>query len=307
MKTVINSLKSLNLNIDNSIYINQLLDQIPGSFQQVIEIPKGHKILRCRPNLRYERFYTRNSLQYAPINKCNSYQRASIPGESMFYGSIYIFNQNQDIGNELRISTVLECLPWLKSDETKGYQKITFSQWETLEDLRFIVVCNYNNYDKPHSLIAEMKTSFNLQLNSLTDNSEEFREYSSFISDEFSKNNVDNSLQYQVSAIFSSRICKHGFDGILYPGVKLEGKYLNVAITPINVDKKLKLLIASESFIYKNEKNLFLSNETIGIVNDQRLTFDYSKVERNFRTSENEWLQKIKMSDKSELNNYGFF
>ena len=75
-----------------------------------------------------------------------------------------------------------------------------------------------------------------------------------FISDDFSKNVVDD-YEYMFSATLTSEIIADmGFDGVVYPSVRLSGQAgLNIALKPSVADTKLDFIQVVEQVLYKNK------------------------------------------------------
>ena len=65
---------------------------------------------------------------------------------------------------------------------------------------------------------------------------------------------------YLISAIFSEFVSNTELDGILYPGVRVDGKGFNIAIKPSAVDK-LSLRVAGECSIYKLKYHTVVGND----------------------------------------------
>lgn len=82
-----------------------------------------------------------------------------------------------------------------------------------------------------------------------------------YFAKEFSKKNEEGAdYNYLISAIFTEVVTTdHALDGVMYPSVQAGGQLgFNVAITPNAVDKKMKLLVAYETQIKRQERRYIL-------------------------------------------------
>ena len=123
---------------------------------------------------------------------------------------------------------------------------------------------------------------------------------SNFIASEFKKSKISSDSDYLISAIFSDVMVSKGFDGILYPSVRTEGKGINVALTPSAVEKKMKLELAGICIIYKNKDIVVIDNLKNAIVgNNSKLEF--VDVDPECHAGENECLKKIGVSSIEDL------
>jgi hypothetical protein len=78
-----------------------------------------------------------------------------------------------------------------------------------------------------------------------------------------------------ISAIYSEMVTDFGYDGVLYPSVKLAGEGINIAVRPEIIGSKIKFVHAGECTIYKNKKNVFIGNDTYAKVDkENNLTFE---------------------------------
>jgi hypothetical protein len=108
--------------------------------------------------------------------------------------------------------------------------------------------------------MSELAKSYEEFIQSIpADISERSLLYSDFLANEFSKETINHDYDYMISAIFSELTVDSGYDGIIYPSVRVEGMGLNVAIRPESMHK-LKLCVAGENHLYKNKMQMFMDN-----------------------------------------------
>lgn len=298
---IISKLKTLDLNIYPYSEVKSLIERINRSYLFSVEIQPGKNILRGRTN-QGKRFYSRAEFSYKPQEFNSTYQRASTPYNTMFYGCIVPPIKEKFIEEEWRINVVFETFSLMEQRYSKGVQKITFGKWNNIEALQLIVIVNSSVFSNPHIFLNELSKMYLEFVNHYPENKVEAINYMDFIGNEFGKSvNSGEDYQYLISSVFSQYVCELGFDGVLYASVKMKGKGFNVALTPEAVDKKLKWTAAGEGTIYKNGEMLSLSNETFSFVNDQRFPVNYSKIPKPDSTTEAECLKAIGIDHINQL------
>jgi hypothetical protein len=98
--------------------------------------------------------------------------------------------------------------------------------------------------------------------------------YGTYLANEFSKDKISNESDYMISAIFSEFVANDNrFDGILYPSVRAEGKYFNIAIKPEVISTKLELTNVRECPIIKTTEGYQICKSDYGANNLQNKEF----------------------------------
>jgi hypothetical protein len=69
-----------------------------------------------------------------------------------------------------------------------------------------------------------------------------------------------------------------GFDGIIYPSVKAQGKGYNVCLTPECVDQRLKLIAAGECRIIRVGYRSTVVGESEVMIEDDQKPFNYKRM-----------------------------
>jgi RES domain len=309
----INKLKKLDTeliskfqNLDLSKYpaqeVRALIDLLPDQLLMGITLNPGQAILRGRPNELNKRYYSRRDSQYVPKERNKSYKRASTPDNTMFYGCVVPTNDKQGY-DKWRILVAWECLTNLFNRKTKkGFQKLTYSRWEVIEPITLVAITGHKLFSNPHPYLSELYESLLVTLNNLSVNKEEIIKFTNFFATEFAKEVDDsNEHEYLISSLFTESLCRKGFDGVLYPSVKVGGDGFNVALTPDAVDNKLNIKVIGECTMYRFGDNFSLSNDTQAEVRDQRLPVNFSKVPLRNRRTQEQCLKSLGVTSLEDL------
>lgn len=221
-------------------------------------IKKGIYILRGR---RGGGYIKRSQMTYCPVEKCKSMQRATLSGQTMFYG---VISDDQSHLENARAIVAGECSK-LCRDGINSIGRETFSVgfWEVIKPLHVVSLINDNTYEDVNSnaLLNQLREAF-IHFHGERDSSIEEKDLSRFISSEFSKM-VKDDYEYLISATIATDIINDmTFDGIAFPSVQLSGQAgLNIALTPKAVNRKLKFKRTLEQTLYKNSGHSFLRVE----------------------------------------------
>lgn len=221
-------------------------------------IKKGIFILRGR---RGGGYIKRSQMTYCPVEKCKSMQRATLSGQTMFYG---VISDDQSHLENARAIVASECSK-LCRDGINSIGRETFSVgfWEVIKPLHVVSLINDNTYEDVNSnaLLNQLREAF-IHFHGECDSSKEEKDLSRFISSEFSKV-VKDDYEYLISATIATDIINDmTFDGIAFPSVQLSGQAgLNIALTPKAVNRKLKFKRTLEQTLYKNSGHSFLRVE----------------------------------------------
>ncbi len=221
-------------------------------------IKKGIFILRGR---RGGGYIKRSQMTYCPVEKCKSMQRATLSGQTMFYG---VISDDQSHLENARAIVASECSK-LCRDGINSIGRETFSVgfWEVIKPLHVVSLINDNTYEDVNSnaLLNQLREAF-IHFHGERDSSKEEKDLSRFISSEFSKV-VKDDYEYLISATIATDIINDmTFDGIAFPSVQLSGQAgLNIALTPKAVNRKLKFKRTLEQTLYKNSGHSFLRVE----------------------------------------------
>lgn len=299
---IINKLKTLDLSTYPVNEINRLFKLFNKAAVIEYRLHPGKKIIRARPRDSQWPYITRSSLSYKPQEFNTTYQRASTPNQTMFYGSIIPEDLDEgDLDNE-RFIVTMEALPWIRLTESCGIKEIAYSRWEVLEDVRLVAVLHHKSYYETSSHTRKVITDFAESLLSYPELTDVSLMISEYIAGEFAKNDTSVDYCYLISALYANMITHFGFDGIMYPSVRVEGRGFNIAITPDAADNKLKLIAAGECTVYKKAHgNSVIDNNTLAIVNDENLPFEYTILNNFESAGESACLLELGLNSAEEL------
>lgn len=231
IKQIISSLGSIELKEDSVDQITSILEEIMTDLPIVeISLNPGTIITRGRPFNTTEDFSEISCFSYKPKNLNNNYQRASIPNETMLYGSL---NSIKNSGLNGKNCVLFEIGNVIKQEENE--EILMFSFWTVTTPITLIGIVQSQYYSQLCDFSLTLKEQYEKTFKLLPE-----RDLMNYIASEFSKKDISNQYDYLISAIFTHLSCKEKYDGVLYPSVKCNGAGLNVAIRPTAVDEKLK-------------------------------------------------------------------
>jgi hypothetical protein len=261
--TIIERLKNLDLSTYPKDEILSLLNQVGKIGHVVVTIHRGKSVTRARPNYNGERFEKKSDYSFKPQEYNKTYQRASTPNQTMFYAtSIPDTLQPGELDN-MRAVGVAETIPMLRDKTKSGYQKISFGRWYVQEDIHLLAIIQKDKYAEESSYTKELADAYQRFIASTpNDILERSLSYTTFLADEFSKEDIQNDYDYMISALFSELTTQRGLDGIFYPSVRVGGKGFNIAITP-EATKKMGLYVAGECSLYKLKDLCVVGNDAI--------------------------------------------
>lgn len=244
-KQIIECLKSIDLNDDSKTEdIKDLLQLRAPIVHATADV--GYIVTRARRGQGYKE---QKEMSYKPSNLCKTYQRASLPYHTVFYG---ILSDNESHLENARAIGLSECSILANAGiNSIGREYIATSQWKITESINVACIISANSYKDVHNnrLLEILRQDFT---DKFSDNDEALF-ISDFIEGEFSKrvpNGHDN--EYKISAILTDMLFNK-FEAVAYPSVKLGGQAgLNIAIRPDVADSKLTLLKIADQCYYKN-------------------------------------------------------
>lgn len=264
----------------------------------IVDLSKGLTTDRIRINRGDELFSNISELGYIKdqntLNKINSFGRANLPRQSMFYGSI----KSSHISYE-RMTAIAEttnCVLDKQSVDLEG-KLLTLSRWEFQNSIPVFQVVFSKETLKTNE---DVKKAFNIQIDNISKHENIDKqfccEFLSFISDEFAKV-VTLGYEYKISAIFTQVILEEHptVKGIMFPSVQTLYQGFNVVFTPKIIDEFLKPILCATFRLYKNGKHTLLENREYyskSIEGDG--TIQWSKQEGNLLSRE-VILQKLRV------------
>jgi len=302
IESAINKLKALDL----STYPTEEIKQLFRAFGKTVAIDyrlhPGKKVIRARPKDDQWPYLTRATHSFKPQEFNKTYQRASTPNQTMFYGSIIPQELDKgDLDNE-RVVVTTEASPWIRAKETCGVRRIAYSRWEVIKDIKMIAVLQNKKFYDSSSHTRKVIADFEKALDQHPELRESSLMVSEYIASEFGKEEIPNDYHYLISALYAEVATRHGFDGVLYPSVRMGGQGFNIAITPNAANSKLRLVGAGECTIYKQAfGNSVIDNNTLAIVDNENEPFQYKQMEPPYNANEKECLAQLGLNTIEEL------
>jgi hypothetical protein len=260
IEEIIRQLQDLNQLKFSKTKILELMKKVDPTCYIVVHFKSGTPIMRGRPNKPNERFEKKSEYSYKPQCCNTTYQRASTPNKTMFYGVVpnTVKDISSIISDELRgMRTCVFTELFHNGLDVIENPKMSFGRWRVKneEQLNVLAIINEEKYLKSNILLRELRTAYNTFLDRNIDINIKNKslKFGSFLAHEFSKAKISTDCDYMISAIFSEHISENeSFDGVLYPSVRADGKHFNIAIKPEAVNAKLELTDVGECPIRKN-------------------------------------------------------
>lgn len=221
------------------------------------EVIKGTYIVRARKGNGYTK---RSQMTYCPVKFCSSIQRATLAGQTMFYG---VISDDQAYLENARAISISECSKLTREGkESIGREKFTLSYWEVIKPLKVVSFIADSTFPEVQNnkLLNDLRDVFKKLL--FTDQEKDLIR---FISNEFSKVVTDNK-EYLISATISSDIINNTeIDGIIFPSVQLGGQAgVNIALSTKAVNSKLRFIrTIDHTLYYKNRDKSLLRMEKV--------------------------------------------
>lgn len=261
--TVIENLKSLDLSKYPKDEILELFKNVGKIGSIVVTLHRGKSVMRARPNYNGERFERKSDYSFKPQALNTSYQRASTPNNTMFYATMIPETVEPGELNNMRVVGLMEAIPMLRDKSKSGHQKISFGRWYVKEDINLLAIVQKDKYYQESNYTRELVDAYKVFINTAPkDVIERSSAFTTFLADEFSKEDIKADYDYMISALYSELATKRGFDGVIYPSVRVGGQGFNIAITP-EATKKMGLYVAGECSIYKLKDHIVMGNDAI--------------------------------------------
>lgn len=281
IEDVIEQLKQLDLTTYPKDQILDLFNKIGPMASIVVTFHKGKSVIRARPNYNGERFTKKSDFSYKPQEFNQTYQRASTPNTTMFYATAIPDTIEPGELDNMRIIGLVESLPLMRDMNKSCFQTISFGRWKVEEDLNLLAIVHKETYHKESSYTRELIRAYHsFSENVDVEIHEKSLKFQTYLADEFSKEVIRGDYDYMISALFSERLTQRGYDGVIYPSVRVGGKGFNIAITPEST-KKLRLSVAGECSLYKQRDNSFVGNEAQIELNGDEEEFEMIESENN--------------------------
>jgi hypothetical protein len=276
---IIEDLKRMDYSSDPAGRVQELLSGF-GRFGIIqFTLNRGKILIRARPMHSGEHFSTRSELSYKPAEFNTTYQRASTPRQTMFYGASIPEDLPPAEQANARIIAALETSYLLRTHGQEGEQPITFSKWVVTEDIPLVAICYHANFVNVNAHNRELFEAFHRQTEALDPKMRDrTRTITEFLAEEYAKKDTDPNYKYMISAIFTEIVLRKGMAGVYYPSVRADAQGFNVAISPEYTDRCLRLVAAGECTIYKQGDHTIGDNETICEIDDDSKPFAFQPI-----------------------------
>jgi len=184
----------------------------------------------------------------------------------MFYGSI---KPEKNKKNEIihpYVITAWEISPFLRNPDEFGELKITFGRWEITKEIKVATIVFEEEFLGRTALSEELNRGFTEFIEKHPEFKSGTKKWNNFIAGEFSKFDIKSEFDYLISSTYTEFMLNKGFDGVLYPSVRAEGRGFNIALKPEIIENALELSIVAETTCYKFKKQMVLDWEKICIL-----------------------------------------
>ncbi len=258
------------------------VDQVEGLIRSmrvypicITEFHVGNVIYRIRPNEKGVPFELPADLSYKPQKYNSTFQRASSPNRTMFYGSIV---PQDNLDSEIDLARVIAATEASKlirdKDAPDGVEIVSFGKWRLVDTIQLGTIV-FSDVDRNVTPYARNRARTVLELlASAPEKSEAGKLLMDFIASEFAKRDIRGDYDYLISAMFTEHIVAKGYHGVIFPSVRSEEKGMNVAIIPDAADK-MRLEGVMQCTVAKEGNQIAILDSKVAWVNpgDQKLNF----------------------------------
>lgn len=243
-----------------------------------ITLNEGESIIRARPN-ENEPFNKISELSYKLEKYNTSYQRASTPNTTMFYGCVVpdiILDGEPD---NARVTAMFEVSKLLSRGMQEGEEKLTFSHWKVTKRISLVAIVYHKDFVNKSSHTKKLYNAHQEYLRSNPNYIDDSIIVTEFLASEFAKTEIKYDHDYLISALFTEKVLSMGDAGVYYPSVRANGEGFNVAIAPHFVENNMEPVFVGEHTLYKKDNYNVLDNDTICELNTERADFTFRPIE----------------------------
>jgi hypothetical protein len=203
---------------------------------------KVQQILRARLNVSDEVFMSERDISYRwDVNNIRTYGRASMPMQTMFYGTV-IMSTPIDALNTILFETSAMFNEMHQSVPSEFV--FTLGHWTVVDDLRTSEIVFSKRFIETIPYVRDVYTKYieGYREELGDDCVEAVTNILSFYADEFPKTNIRDDTDDILSATYSQLLIDYqGVEAILYPSARVDNHGMNIAVPPFLVEKKLRL------------------------------------------------------------------
>ena len=188
---ILNKLSMLDLASKPVNDIDRYIGQIGPTAGIGYTLHNGFPIFRGRPNeSETEEFRTRDQLGYKPQKFNTTFQRASTPNKTMFYGSILPPEIGENEINNARLTACFEASKTYRNNLFKSNEKITFSRWEVQNDVNLLLILPGLTNDNQDSFLTKMNAELEKKMSADRELAIRTRLVNEFFAQQFSNPNI---------------------------------------------------------------------------------------------------------------------
>lgn len=263
-REIIQKIGGLDLKTNPLSAVKEYLRKLGKYGVMVTTFHPGKLIVRARVN--EDRSFTSISeLSYKPQQFNTTYQRASTPKKTMFYGATVPEALASHEPTTARITAIYEVSEFVRNPNSMGEQEVTYSAWEVTDDITLVSLIHHRSFGRPTKLAQDLQKDYEKQVGERPEYNVSSQEITNYLAAQFAKPQRGHHTDYLISAAYSEMVAER-FDGVLYPSVRLQGEGINVAIKPESVKNKLKFIAAVESTIYKNKEAIYIGDNSQSVL-----------------------------------------
>lgn len=240
---IIESLKNIDLTTYPYKEVRSLVSQFAPMF---VRMTIGGQLFieRLRPDVSLTQ---RRDVSYKSGDIKDLPNRASLPGRSVFYGTIAHHKENP---NNRRYVALCESSDLLRAgNSVRDKESFTLSIWGVKRPLKVGFIVNDKAFENRNNLILQDAKEYYNAHRSFIEEPLGMDLYKDFVVEQFSMR-VENSERYKyiiAATIADYMMYASGLDGVVYPSVKADGHAgMNIALKKECVDDALVLLNVEE-------------------------------------------------------------
>ena len=220
-------------------------------------------------------------LSFKPQQFNTTYQRASTPRQTMFYGSVIAPEDEQNLFERMisvsEVSTLLRNAHLPDSNPNLQQEGITFGSWVVTDDVPMVALSYGRELAQRSAKGRELYAAFEAGTARLASPlREQSRAANAFFAAEFAKPSREfkSHHEYLLSALFAEVALEREMAGVYYPSVMADGQGFNVAISPDYATKALRLDKVLECTLYKRDGRFMLGPDKFCTVEPGATTFE---------------------------------
>lgn len=243
--SIIRELESVDLSQSSPDTIRNILDKLISRPLPILVtiLPPNSYIYRARDVNDFGEIESQASLTYRRADQNTRFNRASSPGNTMFYGIHSVIESPADAG-KAATGSMIEACNFLREPPTQKENKAVVGVWQVVEPLQLFTIIDPEWENNPANTHRQYVAQFDDVFSENPEiNMSEAKVFHSFFYNQFNKP-VLSDQEYWIPALVTPDLTRP-YDGIKYESVQCMRSKLNglmcVALKPESVDRKLVL------------------------------------------------------------------